>query len=452
MDTDLTVEEKFTKARIVLLKGDPYIGKYLLLLNDPIECGGENSKNNYSVLEDVKTMATTGTKLYYNRKYVEKLSFEEFLFELLHQLLHCIALHPARGIGKHPKVWGMASDIWVNNRLMARQEDYKENRNISYKPPNNLLVSDDRRISDMSVDDIYAEFMEQYGEQKRSLQNRSIDRGNENKESSSSESGESLEGGDVDSNINIKSGSKTINLEQYNSDMISPENVGESSSDLDKKMSEMNASASVHAQLAGKSTGLLSEQEISMQRSTTKWYRYFDRFLKKTFNYETSYSTPEKSLLYTRRIYKGPMKSATDKLSPVIVAMDCSASIWSDKDAMEKFWFHINNIMKRYNADGRVLLWDGEVGTDLDISKFKPRESYTLPKGGTRPISVYEYIDENKIKHDVLVMLTDAKFQEKDLKLISKEDNKKTIWVLSGDHRSYKTLEKYIDKAKVCKL
>ena len=111
MAKKLTVEEKFTKARVVLLKGDPFIGKFLLLLDKPIECGGENSKDNFPVLGNLKTMATTGTALYYNKDFVDSLSFEEFLFMLLHQLLHCTTMHPARAVGKNQKVWNLACDL-----------------------------------------------------------------------------------------------------------------------------------------------------------------------------------------------------------------------------------------------------------------------------------------------------------------------------------------------------
>ncbi|AFS77682.1 putative metallopeptidase [Gottschalkia acidurici 9a] len=447
----MTVEEKFIRARIVLLKGDPFIGKYLLLLDKPIECGGDNSKNDYSALANLKTMATTGTKLYYNREYVDKLSFKQFLFAILHQMLHCIAMHPARGIERNDKIWNMASDLWVNDRLKRKQLEYKESRDIDYEPYDDELFSDNNRIPDMSVDDIYEELMDQYKEQiesrKQSQQNNaSFEDGSEQN------NGDNSSQGKMDDSITLKSGSKTFNLGEYNPDIIKPENVGESSADLIKEMSEMSASANVHSQLSGIGTELLSEQEIGMQRAETKWYIYFDRFLKKLYRYDTSYSTPEKSLLYTRRIYKGPSKTTSYKLNSIIIAMDCSASVWSDQDAMEKFWFHINNIMRKYKAEGRVLLWDGEVGVDLDLSKFKPNGEYELPRGGTRPTSVYEYIYKNKIKYELLVMLTDAYFIKRELVSIAKNDDKKTIWVVSGKHEAYKKLGDYAKKARVCKL
>lgn len=429
----LTVEEKFTKARVVLLKGDPFIGKYLLLLDKPIECGGEDKNGIYSVLGSVKTMATTGTKLYYNRAFVDKLSFEEFLFVLLHQMLHCTTMHTARAIDKNEKIWNLSCDLWINNRLRDKQKDYRDNRNIVYDLYEGELFSDDKRIVDMSVDDLYSEFMEQYDSQV----------GN---------SGSTFGPNGEDDKVTLKSGSKNINLGDYNPDIIKPENVGESSADLINKIGEMNSASYVHAELVGTSTNLLKEQEIGIQKSQTKWYKYFDRHLKKVFLYDMSYSTPDRNLLYTRRIYKGPTKATSDKLNQVIIAMDCSASVWSDKNSMEKFWFHINNIMKKYQADGKVLLWDGEVGLEIDLSKFKVNKKYDLPKGGTKPTSVYNYIEKNKIKYDVLVMLTDAGFKQQDFEKLQKLDDKKTIWVVSGKHKAYKKLNEYVKLAKTCKL
>lgn len=429
----LTVEEKFTKARIVLLKGDPFIGKYLLLLDKPVECGDNNSNNNFPALSNLDTMATTGTTLYYNREFIESLSFEEFLGVLLHQLMHCTTLHPARAIGKNEKVWNLACDLWVNSRLKDKQKTYSMERNIRYEFLQSDLFSTDKRILDMAVDDLYAEFMEQYNSQGGS-------------------GSEQVGPGGDDENITLQSGSLNISLGEYKSDMIKPEQVGESSDDLIDKINEMISDSSVHAELVGTSTNLLKEQEIGMQRAPTKWYRFFDRFLKKVFLFDMSYSTPDKNLLYTRRIYKGPTKATSNKLNQVIVAMDCSASVWSDKASMEKFWFHINNIMRKYAAEGRVLLWDGEVGQDIDLSKFRVNKKYDLPKGGTEPLSVYKYLEKNRIKYDVLVMLTDGHFKQRDFKELENYDDNKTIWVISGKHKSYKELLEHIKKARVSKL
>ena len=429
----LTVEEKFTKARVVLLKGDPFIGKYLLLLEKPIECGGEDNNNIYPILGELETMATTGTKLYYNREFVDGLTFEEFLFVLLHQMLHCTTMHTARVADRNEKVWNLSCDLWINNRLRDKQTDYRENRNIVYDLYEGELFSDDRRIVDMSVDDLYAEFMEQY-------------------DSQTGEKGANPGPGGNDDTVTLQSGSTNISLGDYKFDMIKPENVGERSADLINKIGEMNGASRVHSELVGRSTNLLKEQEIGMKRAPTRWYKYFDRYLKKVFLYDTSYTTPDRGLLYTRRIYKGPTKATSDKLNQVVVAMDCSASVWSDKESMEKFWFHINNIMKKYHAEGKVLLWDGEVGLEIELAKFKVNKTYDLPKGGTKPTSVYEYIDKHKIKYDVLVMLTDAGFKHQDLEKLEKLDDKKTIWVVSGKHKVYKRLCEYVKIAKICKL
>ncbi|MDO5742726.1 MAG: VWA-like domain-containing protein, partial [Vagococcus sp.] len=330
-------------------------------------------------------------------------------------------------------VWNLACDLWVNSRLKDRQKEYRDNRNISYDLYKDELFSTDRRILNLSVDDIYSEFMEQYTTQV-------------------GDSGDEVGPGGDDDEIILESGSNTIKLGDYNPDMIKPEDVGESSADLVDQISEMNGASYVHSELVGTSTKLLSEQEIGMQRAQTKWYKYFDRHLKKVFNHDTSYTTPDRNLLYTRRIYKGPMKATSDKLNQVIVAMDCSSSVWDDKESMEKFWFHINNIMKKYQAEGKVLLWDGEVGLELELAKFRVNKKYDLPKGGTDPISVFNYISKNRIKYDVLVILTDGYFKEKDFEKIESLDDKKTIWVISGKHKAFKRLEEHTDKAKVAKL
>ena len=447
-DEMLSVEEKFTKARIVLLKGDPFIGKFLLLLGDPIEIS-EDGKTNYKALKDLKTMATTGTKLYYNKEYVEKFEFKEFLSLILHQLLHCIMMHSPRGVGKNERLWNMAADLWVNERLKQNQNDYRENRDIDYILFKSSLTTDDKETSTMSVDDIYIDFLEQLNDQTGDAKS-DISLGGEGESGQSGSDFIGGSGGDGDVIIDI--GNKSVNMKDFKMDMISPESIGESSEDLMKKISEMNVSSNVHSTIVGQGTSLVSGEEIALRKAGSKWYRYLDRYLSKIFRFENSYSTPNKNLLYTRRIHQGPKRSVSKKLTSVIIAVDFSASVWNTRDDLEKFWFHISNIAKKYKAEGRILLWDTEVGVDLDLKKFNPNKPYKLPKGGTNPMAVYDYLKDKNMKYDVLLMLTDSYFKEEELKALQGEDNKKTMWVSSGNYRAFRKLKNTMKKARVFKL
>ncbi len=444
----LSVEEKFTKARIILLRGDPFIGKFLLLLGDPIDVSG-NGRKNYKALKDLETMATTGTKLYYNKKYVDKLNFKEFLSLILHQLLHCIMMHSPRGVDKSQKLWNMAADLWVNERLKRNQNDYRENRDIDYILFEDSLTSDDKETSDMSVDDIYIDFLEQFNDQVGDAKS-DLSLGGEGE---SGQSGSDFIGGSGgDGDIILDIGNKSVNIKDFEMDMISPESVGESSEDLMKQISKMNVSSNVHSTIVGQGTSLVTGEEIAPRKASSKWYKYLDRYLSKIFRFENSYSTPNKNLLYTRRIHQGPRRSVSKKLTSVIIAVDFSASVWNNREDLEKFWFHISNIAKKYKAEGRILLWDTKVRVDLDLSKFNTNKEYDLPKGGTDPTTVYDYLKEKNMKYDVLVMLTDSYFKEKELKILENKDNRKTMWVTSGDHRAFMKLKNTIRKGKVFKL
>lgn len=444
----LSVEEKFIKARIVLLKGDPFIGKFLLLLGDPIDVS-KNGRRNYKALKELKTMATTGTKLYYNKEYIEKLEFKEFLSLILHQLLHCIMMHSPRGIGKNERLWNMASDLWVNERLKINQDNYRENKDIDYILFKDSLISDDKGKSEMSVDDIYIDLLEQFNDQIGKAKS-DLSLGGEGE---SGQSGSEFLGGyGGEGDIILDIGNKNVNIKDFKMDMISPEQVGERSEDVINQISEMNVSASVHSTIVGQGTSLVTGEEIIPRKAKSKWYRYLDRYLSKIYRFENSYSTPNKNLLYTRIIHKGPRRSVSKKLTSVVIAIDFSASVWNTKEDLEKFWFHISNISKKYKAGGRVLLWDTKVRLDLNLSKFKPNKQYKLPKGGTDPMSIYDYLKEEKIKYDVLLILTDSYFKQEQLKALENKDNKNTLWISSGDHRAFTKLNKTIRKGKVFKL
>ncbi len=66
---------------------------------------------------DIPTAATDGYKIMVNRSFMENLSEKEFIFILLHELLHIILSHPARGYHKDSNRFNIACDIVVNDIL-----------------------------------------------------------------------------------------------------------------------------------------------------------------------------------------------------------------------------------------------------------------------------------------------------------------------------------------------
>jgi len=64
-----------------------------------------------------QTMATDGARIYYNVEWTEKLTKEEVIGVICHEILHVALLHPLRLFGKHMLVWNFATDYAINQML-----------------------------------------------------------------------------------------------------------------------------------------------------------------------------------------------------------------------------------------------------------------------------------------------------------------------------------------------
>ena len=56
-------------------------------------------------------------QIYYNKSFVEKLSVDELVFLLCHEVGHVIGQHALRRGTRHAKKWNIAGDAWINDML-----------------------------------------------------------------------------------------------------------------------------------------------------------------------------------------------------------------------------------------------------------------------------------------------------------------------------------------------
>lgn len=98
------LEEMLINARMQILCDNPFLG-YLL--------------QNITMEEhhDIPTAATDGYKIMFNRVFMENLTQRDFIFIILHELLHIILSHPARGYQKDNHRFNVACDIVINDIL-----------------------------------------------------------------------------------------------------------------------------------------------------------------------------------------------------------------------------------------------------------------------------------------------------------------------------------------------
>lgn len=107
------IVEMITRARISLLLRQPFWGTLAsrLLLKDATD----------DPTEWCKTAATDGRYLYYNRNFIKKLSKDELIFVVAHEVEHNVYDHMDRRGSRDPKVWNAAADYVINGELVEHR-------------------------------------------------------------------------------------------------------------------------------------------------------------------------------------------------------------------------------------------------------------------------------------------------------------------------------------------
>ena len=127
----MTIEESISKLKINLIKRRPFYGVILMKLGELKE-------------SDTTDIASTdGETIFYNREYMESLSESERNFYILHQLYHCIFMHPTRMANKDIKIANVAADYLVNYYIDMEKEEFRRNQIMITPPKDSLMVDSD---------------------------------------------------------------------------------------------------------------------------------------------------------------------------------------------------------------------------------------------------------------------------------------------------------------------
>lgn len=125
------IAREITRAKIQLLLTQPFFGNMAtglkIILTD---------SDNHSWCS---TAATDGRRLYMNRGFVSRLTFDELLFVVAHEVLHVVYDHLSRRQGRDPEYYNMAADYVINYTLVKAKIGtmppvglFKEEYNDSY--------------------------------------------------------------------------------------------------------------------------------------------------------------------------------------------------------------------------------------------------------------------------------------------------------------------------------
>ncbi len=388
------VEKDVQRFKMEMLRKMPFYGDILMRL---------------SFVEDksVPTAATDGKTIWYNPVFLSRFSQGKKNFILMHELLHVLLRHGIRNADgtRDRDIWNVACDIIVNSMLMGMISTMRR-AGIPFEKPDVGVFA--IIFNGETAENLYAKILadnEGKNQKTKKLKIRGGYRGFGTLDNKISEI-------DIDSDI------RTFDLtpdEIELNDIVIQEIIKDAVQKNRGSMGSYSVPAEIYA--------LVETKKLD-------WRRLLKDFLSQEIGEDSSYTTPERKYLHMDLILPG--HSLTDEsLEEIWAFVDSSGSVGSEE--MSQFLTQLYRIAREFKCVFNICYWDTSV-TDVykkiirenDIMKCVPKHS-----GGTDINCVYRWIRENKVKPDVMLILTDGYFgrlSEYDPRL-----GKKTILVLSSN-------------------
>lgn len=445
--------------------------------------------------EFCKTMCVSESKMYYNVGFVASLTLGELTFVLMHEVLHIAMMHVARCNKRDPRLWNVATDLYINE-LLLHDFDLEPGveKEISVRNPNGGtskialcmistglyfgLIGEVCNLSRDLPEAIYKRLSKDAppsGEGKGIPQDssgsgspttgQSQQGGMQEEQETSEESGkndnENNPYGEDDGNDSTKAVQKVyMDGKALNGDCVDTmksetgqetDDKEEASKELAKqKAQDMKTKKRMVEEKSGKdltagtSSAELIERIINFNLNTkTDWRKVLKNIVaekpKKKYtlgNPNEAYMNMGITLAGRRRIGK------PEKLKNIVVCIDVSGSI--DDAKLSEFLSEIANIYSYYDVDGLLMYWNTSV---CDFGKFSNRSDLVKVNsnwtGGTDVKCIFDFLSgkEESETHKstpirgkdikAVVVLTDGYF-DKNYADYAREFGRKTLWIIDG--------------------
>ncbi|UHD14789.1 vWA domain-containing protein [Thiocapsa bogorovii] len=380
------IETKLAAARTRLILDKPFLGALVLRLpmhaSNPDWC---------------PTTATDARAFYYNPEYIQSLSLDQTQFMLAHEALHCALSHFARRQHRVKHKWDLACDYAINPLLIDE----------GLKPPPNALVMPPYK--GMTAEEIYPLIDD--NDESETLDTHAYDRDNQQGGSRSGMSEKDLDRmpeQPQEQQGESEAGQGTTRSSQPNQADGSDGGVGkpepltpDEQETLSVQWQQRLAGA---AQQAGKLGGEMARMIDHLLQPRLPWRMLLARYMTAVSRDDYSYARP------SRRAGDFIMPSLRSHQTDLVVAVDTSGSIKAEE--LEEFIGEIDALKGQVRARVTLLPCDAALCEGAPF-RFEPWESFQLPEairggGGTSFRPVFQWIDREGVRPDLLVYFTDA--------------------------------------------
>ena len=371
MTGDAGAADRLSVARTRLILDKPFLGALAMRL--PLVAAGPWCK----------TTASDARSLYYNPQWIAGLSNAQVQFVLAHEALHCALGHFARRGHRLKPRWNLACDFAVNPLLVAE----------GLTPPVEAVVHD--AYAGMAAEEIYPCLGDRLDEQT------------------------------MDDHLwDGQEGGQGGAPEQDRPQSLSASEQEQ----LEQQWRRHLAGAAQRAREAGKLSGRLGRLVEVALAPHVSWRALLAQYLSQAAREDYSYQRPG-------RRGGGPgeaiLPALRSRAGELVVALDVSGSV-GEAD-LAQFVGELNAIKGALPVRITLLACDAALVAGSPWS-FEPWQAMELPRqfaggGGTDFRPVFEWIDKEGMRPDVLVYFTDA-----DGPFPGAEPDFPVVWLVKGKH------------------
>lgn len=388
MKADSQIGTKLAAARTRLILERPFIGSLVMHL-----------RLTAAAADRCPTAATDARSLYFNPEYIARLSLAETQFVLAHEALHCALAHFARRSHRIRKRWDVACDHAVN--LILVQEGMRPPAGALANPAFLGLTAEEiyplipPDTAEVPLDGHLFDQLSQHGGSGLEPPEGTSARDEREDLDATNAAEESWDdAGDV---------SRGREMEQSALAQEGHFDPGEADA-LAQRWQSRLASAAQMALRAGRLSDSLARSLEHLIQPRLSWRTLLARFLmsvaRDDYSFQRSSRRDGDALL--PRLASGEVK--------MVVALDTSGSIGDEE--MREFAAEVGALKGQVRADLVLHACDDKLCPEGPWY-FAPWDALSLPKtlqggGGTRFTPVFEWIEREQMRPDLLVYFTDA--------------------------------------------
>ena len=346
---------------------------------------GVMSVGKTSLCDKTPTAYTNGRDEVYGRAFVEALPVKQLSFVCLHEALHKGLRHLTtwkKLYEKNPQLANMACD-YVVNCTIVRADPNETVCEFPRQPDGSRMGLYDKKYEGMSAGEIFR-LLEQEQEQEQ--------KSNPNGQGGQPQAGQGFDDHDW-------TGAETLDSEEREA--------------LEKEIDHALRRGEAEAKRCGGGKGDIPAEVGELLRPAVDWRAALREFITSTCaaKDESTWRRPNRRFL-SQGIYL-PSTYGTS-LGHAVIGADLSGSMWGgDPSPMQRIFTEVEQITRMVQPERTdVLYWDTAVaGHDTFVrGEYDSLLARVKPKGGggTDARCVPKYMQDNKIKPDCIIQITDG--------------------------------------------